>query len=277
MVAGKWVRAVAQRLRLYVYCFGFIGGARWAIIRALNKCGLAPRSVKLHPRHLNYRIAVRTGDSSDPAVVDNIFVRNEFAFLPQLGAVGVAVDLGSNIGCASALFLSTFRQAVVLAVEPDPSNFERCEHNLAPYGDRVRLVRGAVWNSPGLLVLSRAAVDDGREWAIAVRPATGNEEPSVVAYDMPSLLDMCPGGQIDLLKIDIEGGEAALFASGTEAWLGRVRNICIELHDPECRAALFAALENYRYRLSQSGEYTLCLDILPCVRETFSVLDVLAG
>ena len=38
---------------------------------------------------------------------------------------------------------------------------------------------------------------------------------------------------IDILKVDIEGAEAVVFGDTSDAWLGAVRRIFIELHDPE--------------------------------------------
>ena len=38
-------------------------------------------------------------------------------------------------------------------------------------------------------------------------------------------------GTIDLLKCDIEGSEAELFAD-CQAWINRVRNLVVELHQP---------------------------------------------
>jgi hypothetical protein len=77
---------------------------------------------------------------------------------------------------------------------------------------------------------------------------------------MPALLAMCPRNEIDILKIDIEGSEKALFSDNTE-WLAHVHNLCIETHDTDCADAVIAALAPYRYRTSQAGEYTLYLDI----------------
>jgi hypothetical protein len=46
-------------------------------------------------------------------------------------------------------------------------------------------------------------------------------------------------GEIDLLKCDIEGGEAALFRGGP-GWLSRVRAVLAEVHDPYTAEALVA-------------------------------------
>ena len=78
---------------------------------------------------------------------------------------------------------------------------------------------------------------------------------------MESLLDMVTAESVDLLKVDIEGAEKAVFDSGAIRWLHRIRNICIELHGPHCKAAFFRALEGFDYDLSHSCELTICRNL----------------
>jgi FkbM family methyltransferase len=203
------------------------------------------------------------GESSDIDLFNNIFLNGELDFWrsgidrpPQL-----ILDLGANVGYASAVFLSLFPKAFVLVVEPDPANLEICKRNLAPYRDRVKIVEGAVWHTNGQLVLSRGTFGDGRDWATQVRPANPGEEASVAAWDIPTLLEMCPRDEIDILKVDVEGSERALFSQNAGEWLPRVRNLCIETHGTECDQAVAVALAPYRYRYGRTGEYTLYMNI----------------
>jgi FkbM family methyltransferase len=234
---------------------------KWVCIRVANKFGIG-REATIQPRALQYSLTVRTNRSSDPAVFDQIFVRKDYSFLDSLpGPVKLVIDLGANIGCASALFLTTFPHAFVLAVEPDPANFELCRRNLLSYGLRAKVILGAVWHSDGELVLSRGTFGAGNEWATEVRDRIADEKTDVACYSLVTLAAQCREPLIDLLKIDIEGSEIALFSQNTRAWLHMVRHICVELHGEECRAALLSALEDYDYQMSECGEYTLCLNL----------------
>ncbi len=78
------------------------------------------------------------------------------------------LDLGANVGFSAAYFLSAFPKARVVVVEPDERNLEMCKVNLAPYGDRVMLLHGAVWSRPTILRLSKGTFGDGLEWATQV-------------------------------------------------------------------------------------------------------------
>ena len=142
--------------------------------------------------------------SSDPDVFEQLFRDDELRFIEQLSNISTIVDLGANVGYASARFLSAFPNSTVIAVEPDPGNAIVCRVNLAPYGRRASLLEGGIWHTAGGLVLIRGAFRDGREWTTQVGPARDGETPDVIAYDIDSITR----GTIDLLKIDIEGSEA---------------------------------------------------------------------
>ena len=124
--------------------------------------------------------------------------------------------------------------------------------------DTVKTVCGAVWSSCSKLALSRGTFGDGREWASQVREFEGNDELlEVEGWDIPSLLNLAKGEQIDLLKVDIEGSEIDLFGPQSLAWLPKVRNICIELHGPRCEEVFFHASKEFDYQLGRLEKYRL--------------------
>lgn len=210
--------------------------------------------LKLHPANLLHPIELRI-DSTDPDVYRQVLVEEEYAAVADERAE-VIVDCGANVGYTSAYFLSRFRDAHVVAIEPFPANAEVCRRNLAPYGRRATVIEAAVWSHNGRLVLDHAG---GNEWGVRVRTARVGEAGGIEAIDLPSLgLD-----RIDILKIDIEGSEANLFAHETDRWLPRVSNIAIELHGLECEKRFGEAMASYHYVLSHSGELTICRQIKP--------------
>jgi hypothetical protein len=60
------------------------------------------------------------------------------------------------------------------------------------------------------------------------------------------------------LKVDIEGAERVMFASRSQAWLSRVDNIVIELHDAECRDTFFKAIAVQHFTVTTCDELTVC-------------------
>lgn len=243
-----------RKLANYWVRLGVVAGTKWYVVQGVNRrVGL--QTTQTRPKCLDHAVELRMGKSSDGDVFVQIFVDREYAFVRELRDVRTVIDLGANTGLASALFLSLWPKAKVVAVEPDPENFALMQKNLAPYGERAQCVLGAVWPSRGTVALDRSA-GDGREWAVAVQEGSG-----VRAYDMPELIALV-GQPVDLLKIDIEGSEKLLFAGDT-SWLAVVRNLSIELHGDECREAFARGMSGWRWKESRCGEYLVCYALEP--------------
>jgi FkbM family methyltransferase len=161
--------------------------------------------------------------------------------------------------------LSVFPTARVVAVEPDERNIAMCRDNLSSYGDRTLVLHGAVWSKTARLRLLKGAFADGLEWATQVEESLQTDEGSAWAqgWDVGTIIEMAGGGTVDLLKIDIERSELSVFTSADRTWLHKVRNICIELHGRDCEEAFFAALREFEYDLSYSGELAICRNLRP--------------
>lgn len=218
--------------------------------------------LQLRPRQSQRQLIIRLGQTSDLRVFRDLFVQEQYGFARQLNGIGTVLDLGANVGYASAFFLSVFPECRLIAVEPDLVNAELCVRNLQPYGDRATVLEGAVWSRNSKLTVERGVHGDGLDWASQVRETKREDTaPAVDAWDMPTLLGKL-GGSVDLLKIDIEGAEREIF-SGDTSWLGRVRHLCIELHGPDCERALDEAMAPYSCDRWVDGELTICTNIRP--------------
>lgn len=251
--------------------FGYRGAFRWHSVlfwdQVRSYAALSRRDKPVSVRIAGKPIWLRPW-TSDYAAYQQIFCQQEYAGFEGIGDPRIIIDCGANIGLASIYFLNRFPECTVLAVEPDPENVSICRHNLQAYGARAKIVQGAVWNDRGRLTVIPSRFGPAEKWGMQVRPFESGdpEQTAVDAFDIPSLMACAHVGRVDLLKIDIERSELALFSASTEQWLPRVRNLVIELHDEECSRAFFSALECYDYRLLHRGDLTYCLDLnrLPC-------------
>lgn len=250
-VFHNWVKSAGWRAAL-----------TWAVYRTKTALGFQqPPSLKIKPHRAKYPVIARLSGSSDIAVFRQIFQVDEYACIRDIPSPYLILDLGANVGYSSAYLLSCFPTATVVAVEPDPDNFEICRNNLAPYGDRAQLVHGAVWYKRCRLAVVRG-FNNGCEWATQVRESEGSEdEATIEGWDVPGLLQLAGGKQIDLLKVDIERSELGVFGANSSWWLPKVRNICIELHGADCREVFLRALEDFEYAIGSSGELTICRNL----------------
>jgi hypothetical protein len=125
------------------------------------------------------------------------------------------------------------------------------------------VVHGAAWPERRVLAVKKGG--EGREWATQVCSPADREasDVAVQAYDIDSLIALAGSREVDLLKIDIEKSERELFSRNTAAWMPKIKNICIELHDEECAGVFFSALSGYAYESSRSGELTICSSLRP--------------
>jgi FkbM family methyltransferase len=256
------MQAFPRFFRNWVKPTGWRASLTWAAYLTKTAIGFQPPSIlKIKPRQARYPLFARLGSSSDIAVFNQIFNFDGFASIRKLSSPRLVLDLGANVGYASAYFLSCFPTARVVAVEPDPGSFELCCRNLAPYGDRAQVVQGAAWSRCSRLVLAPGA-GDGREWATQVHESDGQKDAATVAaWDIPTLLELAGEKEIDLLKVDVEGSELEIFNPSSSQWLPQVRNLCIELHGEDCEQVFLCALENFDYDLERFGELTVCSNL----------------
>jgi FkbM family methyltransferase len=185
------------------------------------------RPTSLNGPPLSVRLA-----SSDWYVLEEIFLNGEYEYVQRnLHGLRTIVDLGANVGMSVRLWQSLFPQARIVAVEPDADNLAIARLNVLPTSDGLAptLIQACVAGRAREVSLDRS----GTAYAISMRDNSGTGE-TVSALTMAQILErggIKPDEAIDLLKCDIEGAEAEVFAD-CASWINRVRHIVIELHAP---------------------------------------------
>lgn len=146
----------------------------------------------------------------DVLVVREIFLDAEYR-IPDPISPSTILDLGANIGVSALYFRAVYPDAVVLAVEPDPVQFQRLERNTA--GDpKIRTLEAAATVRSGPVTFYQAT----QGWVSALErperiPAT---ETTVTGLSIPEILARGDVERVDLIKLDIEGGEWPLLEAG---------------------------------------------------------------
>jgi FkbM family methyltransferase len=262
---GK-IRGHIQRVTNSKESAGLSAVIRLEVLRLAGILRLPQPAIwRVRPRQVLHPLQARLRGSSDLMVFDQVLICQEYSCVRDLKEPSLVLDLGANVGFSAAYFLSVFPRAFVVAVEPDERNLEICKANLAPYGDRVLVLHGAVWSRSTTLRVLKGMFRDGLEWATQVGELT-NEEPAsagIQAWDVGSLIEMSGVNTVDLLKVDIERAELVVFGKPLGPWLQRVRNICVELHGEDCKEVFFAALKDFDYELGHFGELTICRNLRP--------------
>jgi len=197
-------------------------------------------------KEMKHPISLRRGTSDINAfyqVLFNLEYDIKFEKKPE-----VIIDLGANIGLASIFFLNKFPDCKVIAVEPEPSNFEILKRNTGKYPNFFAYNK-AIWNKPAKLQIRDSELGN---WAFQVKEAKGEESNIIEAISLGQIIKESNLSQIDVLKIDIEGAEVELFSGNCDEWLSITKYIIIETHDwlrNGCAKTLFQALFKYDFKL----------------------------
>ncbi len=186
-----------------------------------------------HSRHV-YRIresglqALIEHGGADAHALDQAFYQH--AHEPPAEVVAVllglrrplrALDLGANVGMWGLWLQGRFPVERILALEPDPENVHRHRRQieLNDLGSSWEVLEAAAVTADGPVSFTVGKATNGR-----VADATEDGVESVPGRDTFALLD-----GLDLLKIDIEGGEWAILADPRAADL-RVPVVMLEYH-----------------------------------------------
>jgi len=191
-------------------------------------------------------------NSSDLSTFTKIFLNREYD-VPLAKEPKVIIDAGANVGYASAFFAVEFPQAKIIAIEPETANFNLLKQNTAAFPN-VTPVNAAIWPRSGRINL----LDPGMgSWGFEAGEASGRPDArslgTVRAVTVDELMAEFNLPYIDVLKVDIEGGEKTLFAESPE-WLKRVGVVMIELHDrwyPDCSRIFFEATREFDKKMEQ--------------------------
>lgn len=177
----------------------------------------------------SYSAPIRVRQSTqDIHAFAQIFLQREYELeLPFMPST--IIDAGANVGYASLFFNSCFRDAEIVALEPDQQNFSILTENCGHIA-KVKLENKAL-HSEGKLQLD--LLDSGLgSTGFATSESTSESGANTVESISPKdILESMNWNSIDLFKIDIEGGEQALFSAHTEHWLPKTKCVVIEFHE----------------------------------------------
>ena len=215
------------------------------------------------------RVWVREG-TSDDAVLEQIFHTEEFniSTAPQFawiraaynrmlaaGETPLVIDCGANIGLSALYFASHLPKAKIVGIEPARDNVELARKNTG-HNPLIEIIEAAVHDQATALEL----VDPKAEkFAYQVREAHAPTVASVEAVTIGALMQRHGARRNLIVKVDIEGGEEALFRSNT-GWLDHTNLLIVETHDwlfpgQGTSRTLFSAIAGRRFEVIQKGEY----------------------
>lgn len=157
----------------------------------------------------------------------DLFVEHAYRFAAATPTPRI-LDGGANVGLASLYWRRLYPQARITAYEADPAIAAVLRANLDANGARdVETVQAALWTADGRIEFQQEGSDSG-----AVANGATGEGPVVTVPSLRLRDELLAEERIDLLKLDVEGAEAAILADCRGA-LGAVRALLVEIHEWE--------------------------------------------
>ena len=241
--------------RMYYSLFG----PRGLLVGARARLSSAPIVMTVAVPGVLYPVYLRAR-TTDVSLCREIFLNDayegDFAEPPQ-SVSRVIIDAGANVGLSAVFYANRLPDARIIAIEPEPSNYEMLQKNTAPYAN-ITTVHAALWMENGPLRLFDTGAGNTAFQVGDTRKASGAEERGVVqAVTLEKLMEQFGIAYIDYLKMDVEGAEKEIFEHAAP-WIDRVGAIAVELHDgmrSGCSESVRLAAKDFPYQW-QRGEIT---------------------
>jgi FkbM family methyltransferase len=159
-------------------------------------------TLKLRVRNRTFPFVMRV---SDIFIVAEILHEKQYRMQSYVPLDGTIIDAGGNIGVSMVWFLAQYPQADIHIFEPADENLHFLSRNAAPWR-QVTLSRSALARESGELNLYHGEFGGMHSTLHNPDVDVSKAEP-VVAIALADYLDDQAIATIDLLKLDIEGGE----------------------------------------------------------------------
>lgn len=191
------------------------------------------------------RIFLRA-QSSDRDCYYQIFIEEVYKNIPKNATY--ILDLGANIGMSALYFRKHIPHSKIIAIEPDPINFQQLLKNTQE--NNIFCLNSGIWYSSTNLKINN---ENAGSWWSQVKAC---RESWIQGITVDFIMKEFNFPRIDILKIDIEWSEKYLFEKNYRSWLEKTSFIAIELHDrilDWCSGNFFYALNEIwwkKYQLS---------------------------
>jgi FkbM family methyltransferase len=189
----------------------------WTSIRSGPGKGLW---LRLNPR---YEMAYLEGDYEAP--VEQILLSN-------LRPGTVFYDVGAHIGVFSLIAARNLgAHGSVFVFEPDPYNVRRIrEHASRNQLDAIQIIPKAVCSTVGRLRFQRASFQSSMNRGVLVEDVSAGKESSIEVESMTLDAFAQEHGLPNLIKIDVEGSEAAVLHGSEEIFRSAKPLLVCEIH-----------------------------------------------
>jgi FkbM family methyltransferase len=177
-------------------------------------------------------------NTSDLYVYNQVFIEKEYYPLIQLIAqlknienykVKNIIDVGANIGFFTLFMSKYFPDGNFVLIEPDKSNVECCYINTKNIHQKT-IIHAPLWSEEKILYLS-PSFRDNLHWSRSFSSNKDSEGNGIRSVTLSNVLKKVNFNYVDILKIDIEGGEEEVICNLDSSLFSVIKIIAMEIHD----------------------------------------------
>lgn len=165
---------------------------------------------------------------SDIFILAEILHEKQYLLRSHVPLDGTIIDAGGNVGVSMIWFLAHYHHARMSVFEPADENLYFLEVNCAPW-PQVELIKAALASESGELTLYHGEFG-GMHSTLENPDVDPGKGESVAAVALADYMEDNAIATVDLLKLDIEGGEIEALR-GLDSRLSDVKVIVGEVHE----------------------------------------------
>lgn len=186
----------------------------------------------------------------DAAIVGEVFLDQCYVRELKLPARPVVVDVGGYIGDFALFAAKCLNARQVVVCEPSPRNWELLKRNVANnhYEDRIEMVNKAVADQK--YVMMNVDALDRQQARVSAYGFSDALRTAVPGITLAELVADHKLHEIDLLKLDCEGGEYEILSTTPTEVLHLISHLVFEYHEIEGYQAKLRAVKQ---RLCDEG------------------------
>jgi FkbM family methyltransferase len=189
----------------------------------------SPITVTVDLRTLGPAVTLRS-HTTDISVLKELLVGDSYEPLPVDRSVKTVIDLGANVGLSHRWLRSRYPEARFVCVEPDPGNLEILRANVRAVDDTAVIHAACVGGRERRVTMATTS----GEWGFRMSDAE-DADGGIDVITMDALLADAGFDRVGVLKCDIEGAEAEVFAD-CASWIDRVDAMSVECHNDMMRS-----------------------------------------
>ena len=166
---------------------------------------------------------------------------------------GIFVDIGANIGRYTIMQAKKLKVGKVIAIEPEPRNFEILKKNIKLNNlENVIPVKIACSNSKGIANFWLGAEGEGTAHSL-IEIKNNSKKISVNTETLDNIMKKLKIKKVDLIKVDVEGLEPLIF-EGAENMLKNHPKIIFEALSDEKLDDSKKVLSKFGYKINKLSE-----------------------